>query len=227
MLHHQSLYFCMFVLFYIGSISLRFRLGLHRRIIMCKLIQEVTFYGWTVLDVKSAPRKVTLEYVFFFFCFSSMPYPISLVYIFNSELRSCYYYFCQISLALYNPQASSTAKKINCDQEICVTTLSGPNDECRVGMYCSYQVTYGDGSSTMGYFVRDTIQLDRASGDLQTTFMNGSIAFGQVCCFSPSAWTIFMNDMIIYLFSYILYYPLSKIGADPNNQGSWVHQNKH
>ncbi|KAL4574653.1 hypothetical protein LXL04_021489 [Taraxacum kok-saghyz] len=88
-----------------------------------------------------------------------------------------------ISLALYNPQASSTAKMVNCDQDICITTLSDPNIDCKAGMYCSYQVTYGDGSSTMGYFVKDVIRLDKASGNLQTTFMNGSIAFGQVSSF--------------------------------------------
>ncbi|XP_076932739.1 aspartic proteinase 36-like [Bidens hawaiensis] len=83
-----------------------------------------------------------------------------------------------ISLALYDPEASSTAKLVNCDQEICVSMLTDPNNECKKGMHCSYSVKYGDGSGTAGYFVRDIIQLDRVSGNLQTTFLNGSIAFG-------------------------------------------------
>lgn len=83
-----------------------------------------------------------------------------------------------ISLALYNPEGSSTAKMVTCDQDICTSTLGAPSNDCKVGMECSYSVTYGDGSNTMGYFVRDTLQLDRVSGNLQTTFMNGSIAFG-------------------------------------------------
>ncbi|KAM0043565.1 putative nepenthesin [Helianthus debilis subsp. tardiflorus] len=83
-----------------------------------------------------------------------------------------------ISLALYNPESSSTAKMVDCNQEICMSTLSDPSNDCKAGMYCSYSVKYGDGSSTTGYFVRDTIQLDRVSGNLQTTFLNGSIAFG-------------------------------------------------
>ncbi|KAK1414892.1 hypothetical protein QVD17_30654 [Tagetes erecta] len=83
-----------------------------------------------------------------------------------------------ISLALYNPEASLTSKMVNCDQDICMSTLSDPNNDCKAGMYCSYSVKYGDGSSTTGYFVRDNIQLDRVSGNLQTTFINGSIAFG-------------------------------------------------
>ncbi|KAK9063072.1 hypothetical protein SSX86_016942 [Deinandra increscens subsp. villosa] len=83
-----------------------------------------------------------------------------------------------ISLALYNPEASSSAKTVNCDQDICTSTLSDPSNDCKAGMYCSYAVKYGDGSSTAGYFVRDNVQLDRVSGNLQTTFINGSIAFG-------------------------------------------------
>lgn len=83
-----------------------------------------------------------------------------------------------ISLALYDPESSSSAKMVNCNQDICISTLSGPSDDCKVGMYCSYSVTYGDGSSSVGYFVRDNVQLDRVSGDLQTTSINGSIAFG-------------------------------------------------
>ncbi|KAL7207060.1 hypothetical protein ACSBR2_019703 [Camellia fascicularis] len=51
-------------------------------------------------------------------------------------------------------------------------------NSCQVGSACSYGVTYGDGSSSVGYFVKDNIQLDRASGNLQTTPMNGSAVFG-------------------------------------------------
>lgn len=83
-----------------------------------------------------------------------------------------------ISLALYNPEASASAKMVDCNQDICISTLSSPSSDCKVGMYCTYSVTYGDGSSTMGYFVRDSVQLDRVSGNLQTTSLNGSIAFG-------------------------------------------------
>ncbi|GJZ64980.1 aspartic proteinase-like protein 2 [Tanacetum coccineum] len=89
-------------------------------------------------------------------------------------------YHVQISLALFNPEASSTAKMVTCDEDICTSTLGAPSSDCKVGIYCSYSVTYGDGSNTVGNFVRDTLQLDRVSGNLQTTFMNGSIAFGQV-----------------------------------------------
>lgn len=68
---HMCMYFapwlfiwCIWLL-HIGSISLRFRLGLLQRTITCRWIQEVTFYGWIVLDVTIVPRKATLEYVHF------------------------------------------------------------------------------------------------------------------------------------------------------------------
>ncbi|KAL2526199.1 Eukaryotic aspartyl protease family protein [Abeliophyllum distichum] len=83
-----------------------------------------------------------------------------------------------IPLNQYDITASSTGKKIMCDQEFCSTVFTGPNTDCKVGMTCEYAVTYGDGSKTEGYFVRDYVRLDQVSGNLQTTTMNGSIAFG-------------------------------------------------
>ncbi|KAI3735803.1 hypothetical protein L6452_15318 [Arctium lappa] len=83
-----------------------------------------------------------------------------------------------ISLALYNPKASSSAKTVTCDQQICRSTLNGAISNCKVGKQCSYSITYGDGSSATGYFVKDIVQLDRVSGDHQTTSMNGNVAFG-------------------------------------------------
>ncbi|XP_047326470.1 aspartic proteinase 36-like [Impatiens glandulifera] len=82
-----------------------------------------------------------------------------------------------IELRLYNPQASSTGNKVTCDQDFC-NIINGELNGCKVGLVCPYSVTYGDGSSTSGYFVRDNIQLDRASGNLNTTPMNGTIQFG-------------------------------------------------
>lgn len=83
-----------------------------------------------------------------------------------------------IALALYDPMTSSSSKMITCEQDFCTTTFDPANSACIVGMQCSYLVRYGDGSSTKGYFVRDNVQLDRVSGNLQTAFMNGTITFG-------------------------------------------------
>jgi hypothetical protein len=81
-----------------------------------------------------------------------------------------------VELRLYDPKGSTTGTLVTCDQDFCIETFSPTG--CKVGSMCQYGVTYGDGSSSVGYFVKDNIQLDRASGNLQTTPMNGSVAFG-------------------------------------------------
>lgn len=81
-----------------------------------------------------------------------------------------------VELRLYDLKGSTTGKLLTCDQDFCIETFNPTG--CKVGAMCPYQVTYGDGSSSLGYFVSDNIQLNRASGNLQTTPMNGSVAFG-------------------------------------------------
>ncbi|CAK9165158.1 unnamed protein product [Ilex paraguariensis] len=83
-----------------------------------------------------------------------------------------------IELQLYDPKRSTSGKPVTCDQDFCTRTFNAPYADCQVGRPCEYSVTYGDGSSTAGYFVQDYVNLERASGNLQTTSMNGSIAFG-------------------------------------------------
>ncbi|GKD84500.1 hypothetical protein Tco_1355654, partial [Tanacetum coccineum] len=39
-----------------------------------------------------------------------------------------------ISLALYNTEASSTAKMVTCDEVICTSTLGAPSNDCKVGV---------------------------------------------------------------------------------------------
>ncbi|KAJ8542312.1 hypothetical protein K7X08_017178 [Anisodus acutangulus] len=81
-----------------------------------------------------------------------------------------------IDLMSYDSKASTTGKTVKCDEEFCM--LNTPYSDCKAGMPCDYQVSYGDGSNTAGFFVKDDIQFDQVSGDLKTTSMNGSIAFG-------------------------------------------------
>ncbi|KAM7494416.1 hypothetical protein LguiB_029025 [Lonicera macranthoides] len=83
-----------------------------------------------------------------------------------------------IELALYDPKGSTSGRLVTCDQNFCTGAFNLPTSDCKAGMLCQYSVTYGDGSSTTGYFVRDYLQLNRVSGNLQTTSMNGSVAFG-------------------------------------------------
>jgi hypothetical protein len=42
---------------------------------------------------------------------------------------------------------------------------------------CIYQLGYGDGSSSQGYFVRDALQLNNAVENMSAT-TNATIAFG-------------------------------------------------
>ncbi|KAA8533405.1 hypothetical protein F0562_031161 [Nyssa sinensis] len=84
-----------------------------------------------------------------------------------------------IELRLYDPKGSSTAKLVTCDQDFCSTAFQDASlADCKAGTLCQYSVTYGDRSSTAGYFVSDNVQLNRVSGNLQTTSMNGSVSFG-------------------------------------------------
>ncbi|KAL5703182.1 hypothetical protein ACHQM5_028306 [Ranunculus cassubicifolius] len=83
-----------------------------------------------------------------------------------------------IDLTLYNPDSSSDSERITCDQEFCTLNSGGPIPGCYRGAQCQYQLGYGDGSSTLGYFVKDVVQYDRVSGNLATTSANSSIVIG-------------------------------------------------
>uniref|UniRef100_A0A7N0TZG5 Peptidase A1 domain-containing protein n=1 Tax=Kalanchoe fedtschenkoi TaxID=63787 RepID=A0A7N0TZG5_KALFE len=83
-----------------------------------------------------------------------------------------------VPLKLFDPKGSSTAKIVACDQDFCEATYNGQLPGCKPDLACQYNVVYGDGSSTAGYFVEDAIQLNHVSGNFQTSLTNGSIAFG-------------------------------------------------
>lgn len=83
-----------------------------------------------------------------------------------------------IELTQYNLQASTSGKSISCEQDICTAMFKATSSDCKVGKPCEYRVTYGDGSSTGGYIVKDNIYLDQVSGDYKTSPLQGNIAFG-------------------------------------------------
>ncbi|KAK9159712.1 hypothetical protein Syun_006053 [Stephania yunnanensis] len=83
-----------------------------------------------------------------------------------------------LELKLYDPNESETAKLIPCTQDFCSATYDGPVPGCTPDLLCEYKVVYGDGSSSVGYFVKDTVQLGRVSGNLATAVANTSIIFG-------------------------------------------------
>ncbi|KAM3192612.1 hypothetical protein ACQJBY_069680 [Aegilops geniculata] len=83
-----------------------------------------------------------------------------------------------IELTLYDPSGSSSGTGVTCGQEFCVATHGGVLPSCVPAAPCQYSISYGDGSSTTGFFVTDFLQYNQVSGNSQTTQANTSITFG-------------------------------------------------
>ncbi|PPS01639.1 hypothetical protein GOBAR_AA19021 [Gossypium barbadense] len=83
-----------------------------------------------------------------------------------------------ISLKQYDHKKSSTSSLVYCNNEFCAAAHDGKLKDCKPDLQCEYYVTYGDGTSNGGYFVKDTIELQQVTGNLQTSPTNGSIVFG-------------------------------------------------
>ncbi|PRQ53302.1 putative nepenthesin [Rosa chinensis] len=77
-----------------------------------------------------------------------------------------------IKLTLYDPKDSSTSQSITCDQDFCTSQYDGQLPGCKPELLCQYNVVYGDGSSTAGYFVKDVIGFDKlaAAGKVKKQF---------------------------------------------------------
>ena len=166
-----------------------------QKTIMCKLTQEVTYYGWIVLAARAVQRKVVLVYVLLTFHLNlislflnwnhyhgTLLYHVSQIMFWPSieETLLLQLFLLQLDLTLYDPKSSSTSSLVACDQAFCTSTYNGQLTGCRPEVLCQYEVVYGDGSSTSGYFVNDNVQFDRVTGNLQTAPGNGSIIFGWV-----------------------------------------------
>ncbi|GMI88720.1 hypothetical protein like AT5G36260 [Hibiscus trionum] len=78
----------------------------------------------------------------------------------------------------YDPKKSSTSSLVYCKDEFCSAAHDGKLDHCKSDSQCEYYVVYGDGSGNGGYFVKDTVQLQQVTGNLQTAPTNGTIVFG-------------------------------------------------
>ncbi|KAB2085623.1 hypothetical protein ERO13_A05G392900v2 [Gossypium hirsutum] len=83
-----------------------------------------------------------------------------------------------LGLTLYDPKKSSTSSLVYCDQDFCTSTYDGPLPGCKPNLQCQYNVVYGDGSSTAGYFVKDNMKLEQVTGNLQSRSTNGTVVFG-------------------------------------------------
>eukprot|EP00249_Psilotum_nudum_P011747 c23357_g1_i1 orf=494-2020(-) len=80
-----------------------------------------------------------------------------------------------VHLALYDPASSSSSNIVSCGDAFC-DLASSPG--CTAGHICGYQLGYGDGSSSQGYFVQDSLQLDLITGNPSVNSVNASISFG-------------------------------------------------
>jgi hypothetical protein len=93
----------------------------------------------------------------------------------------------QMDLTLYDAKGSHTSEIISCDQEFCSSTYDGPIPGCKAETPCPYSITYGDGSATTGYYVRDYLNFDFVNGNLHTAPQNSSIIFGSEFLFIYTA----------------------------------------
>jgi len=84
-----------------------------------------------------------------------------------------------VRLTLYNPDKSNSGSTITCDQSFCdLASQTQSVQGCQSGKPCAYNVQYGDGSSTSGYFVKDTLQYNEVTGNFTTRPANASVIFG-------------------------------------------------
>ncbi|KQK05437.1 hypothetical protein BRADI_2g20040v3 [Brachypodium distachyon] len=85
-----------------------------------------------------------------------------------------------IDLALYDPKGSSSGSAVSCDNKFCAATY-GSGEKlpgCTAGKPCEYRAEYGDGSSTAGSFVSDSLQYNQLSGNAQTRHAKANVIFG-------------------------------------------------
>ncbi|KAH9299562.1 hypothetical protein KI387_031244, partial [Taxus chinensis] len=98
-----------------------------------------------------------------------------------------------VRLTIYNPEGSGSV--ITCDQPFCKLANQGENlESCKPSGQCSYAVQYGDGSSTDGYFVEDTLQYKELVGNFQTRTENASVIFG---CGSRQSGDLLQSDQAL------------------------------
>ncbi|KAF2614071.1 hypothetical protein F2Q70_00011988 [Brassica cretica] len=80
------------------------------------------------------------------------------------------------SLSLYDVNASSTSKKVGCDDDFC--SFISNSDSCQPDLGCSYHIVYADQSTSEGNFIRDNLSLDQVTGNLLTGPLGQEVVFG-------------------------------------------------
>lgn len=84
----------------------------------------------------------------------------------------------QMELTLYDPNDSKASGVVPCDDKFCISTYDGQISGCKKDMSCPYSITYGDGSTTSGSFMKDLLTFNRVNGNLHTSPDNSSVIFG-------------------------------------------------
>ncbi|KAI3917140.1 hypothetical protein MKX01_003589 [Papaver californicum] len=79
-----------------------------------------------------------------------------------------------LTLKRYDPKNSSTAELVPCSGGFCTDNNKGLIPGCLSSGGCGYGLQYGDGSGSVGYFVKDFIGYDQVSGNLHTIVGNSS-----------------------------------------------------
>ncbi|KAK8938166.1 hypothetical protein KSP40_PGU010290 [Platanthera guangdongensis] len=91
-----------------------------------------------------------------------------------------------IDLKLYDLKGSSSGRLVTCEESFCLSTYGGDIPGCVPDASCEYNVLYGDGSSTAGYFVTDYLQYNQVSGNHQTITANTSVSFGKMSYYTSN-----------------------------------------
>ena len=73
---------------------------------------------------------------------------------------------------------AGSGSAVGCDQDFCVANYGVVPPSCSATSPCQFRITYGDGSSTTGFFVTDFLQYDQVSCDGVTIPANASVTFG-------------------------------------------------
>ncbi|KAM7496847.1 hypothetical protein LguiA_021261 [Lonicera macranthoides] len=90
------------------------------------------------------------------------------------DVRSLF--FSPIELETFDPSDSKTAVLISCSDQRCaldyISVCPKKNKQCM------YQVVYGDGSKTEGFYVLDLMHFDKFAGNMSTKNISAPVVFG-------------------------------------------------
>ncbi|XP_062012463.1 aspartic proteinase 36-like isoform X1 [Rosa rugosa] len=83
-----------------------------------------------------------------------------------------------VKLTHYDRNSSSTSKVVSCGDNFCTSPSVKDISDCKRDEKCNYHLQYADKDKTSGYFVKDDVQFQKASGNFQTSSTSGSVIFG-------------------------------------------------